>query len=81
MRDALPADARLEDLGEKRLKDLFRPEHVFQLIAPDLPSEFPPLRTLDNRRNNLPLQPTPFIGREREVERSASGCGRKTYAC
>jgi ATP-dependent Clp protease ATP-binding subunit ClpA len=55
------------DLGERRLKDLFRPERVFQLLAAGLPSEFPPLRTLDAYRNNLPLQPTPLIGREKEV--------------
>jgi class 3 adenylate cyclase len=67
VRDALPDGAMLEDLGERRLKDLFRPEHVFQITAPGLPSDFPPLRTLENLRNNLPLQPTPLIGREREV--------------
>ena len=67
VRDVLPVDARLEDLGERRLKDLFRPERVFQVTAPGLPSEFPPLKTLENLRNNLPLQPTPLIGREREV--------------
>jgi predicted ATPase len=67
VRDQLPAGASLMDLGEKHLKDLFRPERVFQLLAPELPSEFPPLRTLDTYRNNLPLQPTPLIGREKEV--------------
>ncbi len=67
VRDQLPSGAGLRDLGEKRLKDLFRPERVFQLTAPDLPSEFPSLRTLESLRNNLPLQPTPLVGREREV--------------
>jgi predicted ATPase len=67
VRDQLPAGTTLRDLGEHRLKDLFRPERVFQLVSPDLPSEFPPLRTLDAYRNNLPLQPTPLIGREKEV--------------
>jgi predicted ATPase/class 3 adenylate cyclase len=67
VRDQLPAGTSLRDLGEVRLKDLFRPERVFQLVLPDLPSEFPPLRTLDAYRNNLPLQPTPLIGREKEV--------------
>jgi hypothetical protein len=67
VRDQLPAGINLAELGEHRLKDLFRPERVFQLVAPDLPSEFPPLRTLDTYRNNLPLQPTPLIGREKEV--------------
>jgi predicted ATPase/class 3 adenylate cyclase len=67
VRDQLPVGTTLRDLGEYRLKDLFRPERVYQLLAPELPSEFPPLRTLDAYRNNLPLQPTPLIGREKEV--------------
>jgi predicted ATPase/class 3 adenylate cyclase len=67
VRDQLPAGMSLAELGEHRLKDLFRPERVFQLLAPGLPVEFPPLRTLDAYRNNLPLQPTPLIGREKEV--------------
>ena len=67
VRDVLPVGVRLEDLGEGRLKDLFRPERVFQISAPDLPSEFPPLRTLESLSNNLPLQPTPLVGREQEV--------------
>ena len=67
VRDQLPAGASLKDLGERRLKDLFRPERVFQLLAPELPVEFPPLRTLEAYRNNLPLQPTPLVGREKEV--------------
>ena len=67
VRDQLPGETSLRDFGEVRLKDLFRPERVFQLVSPDLPSEFPPLRTLEAYRNNLPLQPTPLVGREREV--------------
>jgi class 3 adenylate cyclase len=67
VRDQLPAGAVLMDLGERRLKDLFRPERVFQLVASGLPSEFPPLRTLESRPNTLLLQPTPLVGREREV--------------
>jgi predicted ATPase/class 3 adenylate cyclase/DNA-binding CsgD family transcriptional regulator len=67
VRDQLPEETALRDLGERRLKDLFRPERVFQLIASDLPSEFPPLRTLEGSPNNLPLQPTPLVGREQEV--------------
>ena len=65
--DQLPAGVVLKDLGERRLRDLSRPERVFQLIAPDLPSEFPPLRTLEDHPTNLPVQPTPLVGREREV--------------
>jgi predicted ATPase/class 3 adenylate cyclase len=71
VRDQLPVGAALVDLGERRLKDLFRPERVFQLTALGLPSEFPPLRTLESRPNNLPLQPTPLVGREREVAQVA----------
>src|SRR5215212_2849365 len=65
--DRLPSGVGLRDLGVRRLKDLFGPEHVFQLTAPDLPSSFPPLEALDLRQNNLPIQPTPLLGREREV--------------
>jgi predicted ATPase/class 3 adenylate cyclase len=67
VRDQLPGRTSLRELGEHRLKDLFRPERVFQLVAPELPSAFPPLRTLGAYRNNLPLQPNPLIGREKEV--------------
>src|ERR687894_2385677 len=68
VRDLLPVGVELRDLGEHRLKDLARPERVFELLAPDLPAGFPPLRTLESRPNNLPMQPTPLVGREREVE-------------
>jgi predicted ATPase/class 3 adenylate cyclase len=67
VRDTLPEGVSLRDLGERRLKDLFRPERVFQLISPDLPTSFPPLNTLDARINNLPAQPTPLVGRESEL--------------
>jgi class 3 adenylate cyclase len=49
VRDALPPGAGLRDLGEHRLKDLQRAERVLQLLHPDLPGEFPPLRSLDAR--------------------------------
>jgi predicted ATPase/class 3 adenylate cyclase len=68
VQDGLPDDSGLRDLGERRLKDLSSPERVFQITAPGLRSEFPPLKTLDIRRNNLPAQPTPLVGRERELE-------------
>lgn len=68
VRDLLPDGITVRDLGEHRLKDLQRPEHIFQLVAPDLPSDFPPLRTLDNRPNNLPFQRSLLIGRERELD-------------
>jgi predicted ATPase/DNA-binding SARP family transcriptional activator len=66
-RDHLPEGASLRDLGEHRLKDLVRPERIFQFVAPDLPADFPPLNTLDLRPNNLPAQSTPLLGREQEV--------------
>ena len=50
------------------LKDLQQPSHLFQLVIPCLPIDFPPLKTLDNSPNNLPLQPTPFLGRENEID-------------
>ena len=65
--EILPADVELLDLGERRLKDLLRPEHLYQLYAPGLTSTFPPLKTLDAYRNNLPVQLTSFIGREQEI--------------
>jgi predicted ATPase/class 3 adenylate cyclase len=68
VRDLLPLDAELRDLGEHRLKDLARPERIYQLVATGLPTDFPPLRTLESRPNNLPMQPTLLVGREREVE-------------
>jgi predicted ATPase/class 3 adenylate cyclase/DNA-binding NarL/FixJ family response regulator len=65
--DALPDGCALRDLGVHRLKDLSRPERVFQLTHPDLPETFPPLRSLDARRHNLPVQRTTFIGRSTEI--------------
>src|SRR3954471_14595105 len=67
VRDQLPLGADLHDHGEQRLKDLQRPERVFQLVVADLPARFPPLRTLDSRPNNLPAQATPLVGREQEI--------------
>ena len=67
VRDALPADSELQDMGEQRLKDLFRPEHIYQLNVAGLLSSFPPLKTLDSFLNNLPAQLTTFIGREKEI--------------
>jgi len=65
----LRAGVTLRDLGEHRLKDLDRPEHLFQVAADELPQDFPPVRSLDVRPTNLPLQLTSFIGRDREVAR------------
>ncbi len=65
--DGLPEGASLRDLGEHRLKDLAHPQHLFQVIAAGLPADFPPPRSLDVLRNNLPSSLTSFIGREREM--------------
>ena len=69
VRDVLPDGASLRDLRHHRLKDLGRPEQIFQLQAPGLQSEFPPLRSLDNPAlpNNLPAQQAGFVGRGREL--------------
>ena len=67
VRDSLPEGTELIDLGEKRLKDLLRPEHLYQLNIFGLPVVFSPLKTLDALPNNLPIQLTTFIGREKEI--------------
>ena len=72
---ALPSQVSLRDLGEHRLKDLSRPEYVYQLVAPELASEFPALRSLQSMPNNLPLQMTSFVGRDREVAEIAESLG------
>jgi predicted ATPase/class 3 adenylate cyclase len=92
VRDSLPSGASLADLGVHRLKDLGRPERIFQLQAASLQPVFPPLRSLGNPAlpNNLPAQLSAFVGRDRElaavralVESSrlvtltgAGGCGK-----
>src|SRR5215467_10543035 len=63
----LPAGVSLRDLGAHRLKDLQQKSHLYQLVIADLPADFPPLKTLDTHPNNLPVQLTPFIGREQEL--------------
>ena len=95
-RDSLPAGGSLRDLGPHRLKDLGQAEHIFQLQAEGLPTEFPALRSLDNPAlaNNLPAQSATFIGRERELEEvralilttrlitmTGAGGSGKTIAC
>ncbi len=67
LQETLPTHAALRDLGIHRLKDLLHPVHLYQVTAPDLPSDFPPLKTLNAFPNNLPLQLTSFIGRAREL--------------
>ncbi|MGZ3496907.1 MAG: ATP-binding protein [Vulcanimicrobiaceae bacterium] len=64
LRSDMPPQMSLRDLGEHRLRDLAYPEHVYQLLAPDLQESFPPLRSLDYLPNNLPRQLTSFVGRD-----------------
>lgn len=64
-RDLVEAEVR--DLGEHRLKDLGHAQRIYQVLAAGLEVEFPPPQTLENRLTNLPAQPTPLIGREREL--------------
>jgi class 3 adenylate cyclase len=65
--DQLPEGTSLRDLGSHRLRDLSQPEDVFQVLHSNLRSDFPPLRSLDSHRGNLPVQPTVFIGRDVEL--------------
>jgi predicted ATPase/class 3 adenylate cyclase len=67
LRDHLGEDLSLLDLGEHRLRDLSRPEHVFQLQGPGVSDDFPPLRSLEAFSGNLPLQLTSFVGRSEEL--------------
>jgi predicted ATPase len=69
--DSPPPGTTIRGLGEHRLKDL-RPERLCQLVVDGLPQEFPPIRSLDARPNNLPTQLTTFVGRERELADAAA---------
>jgi predicted ATPase/class 3 adenylate cyclase len=92
--DRLPDGVELVDLGMHRLRDLGQAEHVFGLLHPDLPVEFPPLRSLGNLFNNLPAELTSFVGRSTELAElgellgqvrlltltGAGGCGKTRLA-
>lgn len=67
VQDVLPAGVTLRDLGQHLLRDLARPEQIYQLVATGLTVEFPPLRSLNSFPNNLPVQLTSFVGRVREI--------------
>jgi len=67
VRDTLPDAVTLRDLGLHQLKDLARPEQVYQLQHPRLPGDFPPIKSLSTHPNNLPQQVTSFVGREKEM--------------
>ena len=96
VRDTPPAQVTFKSLGEHRLKDLGRPEPIFQVNSPGLPSEFPPIRSLNNPdlKHNLPQQLTSFVGREEAIREmgelleknrlvtltGAGGCGKTRLA-
>jgi predicted ATPase/class 3 adenylate cyclase len=67
---SLPAGVTLRDLGDHRLKDL-RPQRLAQAVIEGLPVDFPPLRSIDTRPNNLPQPVTSFIGRQQELAAAA----------
>jgi predicted ATPase/class 3 adenylate cyclase len=65
--DELPESVELRDLGQRQLKDVSRPGHLFQLVILGLPADFPPLNIPESFPHNLPMQLTSFIGREHEL--------------
>ncbi|MFN2184655.1 MAG: tetratricopeptide repeat protein, partial [Anaerolineae bacterium] len=67
VQDELPAGITIRDLGQHRLKDLERPQRLAQLLIPDLPSDFPALRTLDLHPHNLPVLVSRFVGRRDQI--------------
>ncbi len=70
--ESLPHGVTLLDLGAHRLRDLARTEHVFQIVADDLPADFPPLRSTDAFPSNLPAQLSSFVGREQDLAKFAN---------
>ncbi len=76
VRDERPAAGELLELGEHHLRDLGRPEHVFQIRHPGLPRDFPPLRSLEHLPGKLPVFLTSFVGRDRELESVRDALGR-----
>ena len=67
LREQLPEHITLRSMGSQKFAGVPSPVRVYQVIAPDLPTEFPPLRTIENLPNNLPTQLTSFVGREKEL--------------
>jgi predicted ATPase/class 3 adenylate cyclase len=65
--DSLPLSVGLRELGRHQLRDLARPENVYQLTHPELAVEFPPLRSVDAFPGNLPVQVTSLVGRGEEI--------------
>jgi predicted ATPase len=67
LKDKHDGKTELRDMGERQLKDVAKPKHLYQVVVADLLSDFPPLTTLEPSNHNLPAQLTSFIGREREL--------------
>ena len=67
VRRRLPEGVTLKDMGEHHLKGLLHPEHLFQVLAPGLEDNFPPLKSESRPSHNLPLELTAFIGRQQEI--------------
>jgi len=70
--DTLASDVAFTDLGDHQLRDLARAEHVFQVGADGLPSDFPSLRSLDAFPGNLPSRATSFVGRDADLVKVAT---------
>ncbi|HET6319231.1 MAG TPA: tetratricopeptide repeat protein, partial [Chloroflexota bacterium] len=77
LRERLPAGVSLRDLGAVRLRDLAKPERVYEVLHPALRDSFPALRSLEATPNNLPRQLTSFVGRARELA-DVAGLVRRT---
>ncbi len=67
LREQLAGQISLRDMSMQKFAGVPSAVRVFQVISPKLPTEFPPLRTLDRLPNNLPSQLTSFVGREKEL--------------
>ena len=70
--DALPTGVSTRDLGRHRLRDIERPEHLYQLVIEGLPDEFPAVRALDARPTNLPSERSSFVGREQVAQEASA---------
>ena len=78
LHNELPSGVTLRDMKEHRLKGLPEPERLWQIVAPGLQQDFPPLQSLTEIPNNLPMQLTSFIGREKEIEPGQETTGEES---